>query len=116
MRALRIALIALSLSCAKAKEPARQVTPGVYEVSVTSQGFEPSRIEVGAGQAVTLRITRKVDPACGDAVDVQGDPVRHLLPLNAPVDVRVTAPASGEIAFACPMKMYKGAIVVTAAR
>ena len=116
MRAPAIALIGISLACASKQEAPRQATPGVYEISVTHQGFEPSRIEARPGEAVTLRITRKVDPTCGDAVDVQGDPVRHLLPLNAPVDVRVTAPASGQIAFACPMKMYTGAIVVTAGR
>jgi plastocyanin domain-containing protein len=37
-----------------------------------------------------------------------------MLPLNAPVDVKVTAPPSGELAFACPMNMYRGAIVVVA--
>ena len=51
---------------------------------------------------------------CADAVDIQGDPVRHMLPLNAPVDVKVTAPRSGELAFACPMNMFRGAIVVVA--
>ncbi len=84
----------------------------VREVSITAKGFEPARIEVAPGQPVTLRFTRKVDPTCGDAVDVQGDPVRHMLPLDTPIDVKVTAPASGEIAFACPMKMYRGAVVV----
>jgi plastocyanin domain-containing protein len=37
-----------------------------------------------------------------------------MLLLNAPVDVKVTAPKSGELAFACPMNMYRGAIVVVA--
>jgi plastocyanin domain-containing protein len=45
-------------------------------------------------------------------VEVQGDPVRHMLPLDTPIDVTVTAPVSGELAFACPMNMYRGAIVV----
>jgi plastocyanin domain-containing protein len=35
-----------------------------------------------------------------------------MLPMGAPVDVKVTAPASGELAFACPMNMYRGAVVV----
>jgi plastocyanin domain-containing protein len=35
-----------------------------------------------------------------------------MLPLETPIEVRVNAPASGELAFACPMNMYCGAIVV----
>jgi plastocyanin domain-containing protein len=81
---------------------------------VTEKGFEPDRVQAAAGQQVTLRFTRKVAQTCADAVEVQGDPVRHMLPLNAPVDVKVTAPKSGELAFACPMNMYRGAIVVLA--
>lgn len=115
MRAAAFALLVLPLACAKSA-PARQAAPGVYEVFVTAAGFEPARIEVPHGEAVTLRITRKVDSTCADAVDVQGDPVRHMLPLNSPVDVRIAPIAGGEIAFACPMKMYKGAVVATAGR
>src|SRR5438445_476231 len=81
---------------------------------LSAKGFEPDRIETAPGQQVTLRFTRKVAQTCADAVEVQGDPVRHMLPLNAPVDVKVTAPQSGQLAFACPMNMYRGAIVVVA--
>ena len=83
------------------------------EIAVTSKGFEPSRVEVAPGKPVILRFTRKVAETCADAVDVQGDPVRHMLPLETPVDVRVVAPASGQLAFACPMQgMIHGALVV----
>jgi plastocyanin domain-containing protein len=84
----------------------------VAEVSITSKGFEPARVRASPGKPVILRFTRKVAETCADAVDVQGDPVRHMLPMGAPVDVKVTAPASGELAFACPMNMYRGAVVV----
>ncbi len=56
---------------------------GVIEVQVTAKGFEPDRIAV-----------------------------RHMLPLGAPIDVKVTPPPSGQLAFACPMNMYRGAVVV----
>jgi plastocyanin domain-containing protein len=101
---------ALALCCAKG--PTRTDTPQAFEVAVTSKGFEPARIEVAPGQKVVLRITRKVADTCADAVEVQGDPVRHMLPLGAAVEVRATAPAAGELAFACPMKMIRGAIAV----
>ena len=100
-------LILILLAC----KPARPMS-GVIEVQVTAKGFEPDRIEVAPGKPVTLRFTRKVAETCADAVDVQGDPVRHMLPLDAPVDVKVTPPPSGQLAFACPMNMYRGAVVV----
>ena len=104
-------LMALA-ACKESPPRAASGGPPVREVTITAKGFEPARIEVAPGQPVTLRFTRKVDPSCGDAVDVQGDPVRHMLPLDTPIDMKVTAPASGKIAFACPMNMYRGAVVV----
>lgn len=112
---LRSALLAgiLAISCKQqSQKPVKSEGPQVKEVAVTAKGFEPDRIEVAPGQQVLLRITRKVQETCADAIDVQGDAVRHMLPLDKPVDVKVTAPQSGEIAFACPMKMVQGAVVV----
>lgn len=114
---MRIALLALLLavSCKQQAPSAEQsAPPGVKLVSITDKGFEPDRIQVAAGEQVTLRFHRKVERTCADAVKVEGDPVKHALPLNAPVDVKVTAPKSGQLAFACPMDMYKGSIVVVA--
>jgi plastocyanin domain-containing protein len=86
----------------------------VVAVSVTNKGFEPDHINAAPSQALVLRITRKVAETCADAIEVDGDPVRHMLPLDRAIDVKVTAPKSGELAFACPMKMYGGAIAVVA--
>jgi len=105
----------LLLACKQqAQAPAQSGAPDLTQIAVTEKGFEPDRVKAPAGQAITLRFVRKVAQTCADAVEVQGDPVKHMLPLNVPVDVKVTAPASGELAFACPMKMYKGTIVVIA--
>ena len=92
--------------------PAAAAGPQVREIAVTAKGFEPARVEVTPGQPVVLRFTRKIAETCADAVDVQGDPVRHMLPLDTPVEVKMSAPASGQLAFACPMKMINGAVVV----
>ena len=115
MRAVFFLLLVALLSCKPASQPAKQPpAPGVHEVTVTEKGFEPDRIQVSANEKITLRFTRKAEKTCADAVEVQGDPVKHVLPLNAPIDVKVTAPPSGELAFACPMNMYRGTIVVVA--
>src|SRR5256885_6010893 len=111
---MRIALFALVLALSCKQQAQRPSQSGVAEITVTEKGFEPDRVQAAAGQQLTLRITRKAAQTCADAVEVQGDPVRHMLPLNASVDVKVTAPRSGQLAFACPMNMYRGAIVVVA--
>jgi plastocyanin domain-containing protein len=113
---MRIALIALllAISCKQQQHGSKVSASGVVEVSAGERGFDPDRIQADPGQALTLRFTRKSAVTCADAVEVQGDPVRHMLPLNVPVDVKVTAPRSGMLAFACPMNMYRGAVVVVA--
>ena len=114
MRSLLL-LALVSISC-KQQPPAPKASAGpqVREIAVTGKGFEPARVEVTPGQPVVLRFTRKVAETCADAVDVQGDSVRHMLPLDTPVEVKLSAPPSGELAFACPMKMIHGAVVVVA--
>ena len=105
---MRIALLALLLavSCKQQGQTAEQSgPPGVKYVTVTEKGFEPDRVQVSAGEQVTLRFTRKAERTCADAVQIEGDPVKHALPLNAP--------KSGQLTFACPMNMYKGSIVVS---
>ena len=107
----RIFLTLLIAAGCKSSQP---IASGTVEVKVTAKGFEPDRISVAPGNPITLRFTRTAAETCADAVDVQGDPVRHMLPLNAPIEVKVTPPASGQLAFACPMNMYRGAILVVA--
>jgi plastocyanin domain-containing protein len=111
---MRIALFALVLALSCKQQAQRPSQSGVAEITVTDKGFEPDRIQAASGKPLTLRFTRKAAQTCADAVEVQGDPVRHMLPLNVPVDVKVSPPKSGELAFACPMNMYRGAIVVVA--
>jgi plastocyanin domain-containing protein len=114
---MRIGLLTLllALSCKQQAQPeAQSAPPGVTLVAVTERGFQPDRIQVASGEQVTLRFTRKAERTCADAVQIEGDPVKHVLPLNAPVDVKVTAPKAGQLAFACPMNMYRGSIIVVA--
>ena len=121
MTVRRISLaILLCAACQKSgnSPPATPVSTGsagsakVVAISVTEKGFEPNHVEATPSQPLVLRITRKADPTCADAIEVQGDPVRHMLPLNSPVDVKVKVPKSGELAFACPMDMFRGSIKV----
>jgi plastocyanin domain-containing protein len=86
--------------------------PKRVEISVTEQGFEPSRIEARAGQMLTLVVTRRTEATCVKEIVVGKDSVRKDLPLNVPVTVAFVPTAPGEIPFACAMGMYSGTIVV----
>jgi plastocyanin domain-containing protein len=105
------ALLACKSSQPSAQPPTSEGNP-VYGVSVTERGFEPVRIEVPPDRDIVLRFTRKVKDTCADSVVVQGDPVKHMLPLDKPIDVALRSPKTGQVRFACGMDMYRGSVVV----
>lgn len=81
-------------------------------VSVTENGFEPSRIEVEHGRPVTLLVTRKTDQTCATEIVVPSRGITQSLPLNQTVRVALGPLQTGEVAFACGMDMEKGTIAV----
>jgi Cupredoxin-like domain len=83
------------------------------DVTADAKGFTPSRIEAKPREPLVLRFTRTTDDTCADVVVVHGDPVRHVLPLGKTVELRLSAPESGTLGFACGMNMYRGSIVVS---
>ena len=92
--------------------PAAPLPPGVVEVTVTEKGFEPDRIPAEKGKELTLLITRKFEKTCATEIVIKDPPVRKDLPMNTPVEVKITPTKEGEIAFACAMNMIGGYIVV----
>jgi plastocyanin domain-containing protein len=109
---LLVVLLACKASSQQSAQPPTPSGKSVYAVSVTEKGFEPGRVEVPPDKDVVLRFTRKVKDTCADSVVVQGDPVKHMLPLDKPIDVPLRSPKSGEVRFACGMDMYRGSVVV----
>lgn len=103
-------VVALAAGCA-----GQQGEPGganrEVEVTVTDNGFEPSRIEVNKGDNVTLVVTRKTEQTCATGIVVADRAITQDLPLNEPVRVTLGSVEGGEIAFACPMDMIKGSVV-----
>ena len=81
-------------------------------VSVTENGFEPSRIEVKHDQPVTLLVTRKTDVTCATEIVVPSRNITQDLPLNQTVRIALGPLQKGEVAFACGMDMEKGTIAV----
>jgi plastocyanin domain-containing protein len=82
------------------------------KVGVTEAGFEPSEIQAKTGENLVLDITRVTDETCATAIVIPDQKLKVELPLNKEVQVAVKAGKAGRIAFACPMNMITGAIVV----
>ena len=74
-------------------------------------GYKPSEIKAKAGSPVRVEFTRTTDEGCGQQLVFPTLDIKKDLPLNEPVAVDVTMPASGKLAFTCGMDMYKGALV-----
>jgi plastocyanin domain-containing protein len=99
-------VVALAAGCAGQPGGANRE----IEVSVTDNGFEPSRIEVNKGDNVTLVVTRKTEQTCATGIVVADRSITKDLPLNEPVRVAIGSVEGGEIGFACPMDMIKGTV------
>jgi plastocyanin domain-containing protein len=83
------------------------------EILVDEDGYEPDRVEVRAGEPVTLVFRRTTDRGCGQVLAIPSENIRRELPLGEAVEIPLTAERAGEIRFTCGMDMYDGTIVVT---
>lgn len=121
---LRLTTVALaSLLAACEREQPRRTAPapsvvtapasGRVEIRVDDQGYHPATIRAASGRALTLVFRRADALNCGERVRFpsMGNLERDL-PVGQAVEVAVTAPASGELAFTCGMDMYRGSVVV----
>lgn len=122
----RLALIALFVAAAckkdagEAKPAPKQEAPvtagtvqnGVRRVDVqaTKDGYTPDHIAGKPGEKLTLVFKRTIEADCLSQVKMP-DGKTYDLPMNKPVEVDVTVPEKGELAFACGMDMFKGTIV-----
>jgi membrane fusion protein, heavy metal efflux system len=82
------------------------------KIVVNEQGFEPAKVSLRAGTPARLTFIRTTDKTCGTEVVFPSLNIKRAMPLNEPVDIEFTPAKSGEIAFACGMNMFRGAVVV----
>jgi len=80
-------------------------------ITVDAEGYHPTSVTAAAGKPARLVFTRTSDEGCGQQLVFPQLDIRKDLPLNQPVSVDVTMPATGSIAFACGMDMYRGSVV-----
>ena len=88
----------------------RAVARGVIDVLVDGGVYTPARIEVAAGQPVTLRFLRKDPSPCAGQVVFADLGLARELALNVAQDITLT-PSPGSHEFTCQMAMYRGMLV-----
>ncbi len=92
------------------------VTGRVVAITAGDSGFVPSTIPAVKGEELILRFTRTTDSDCLKAIELPSLGIKKDLPVKTPVDVPVRADKEGTVDFQCWMKMYKGKVVVAAAK
>lgn len=92
--------------------PARSAKDGTRRIAVeaSDKGYLPDRIAGKPNEKLVLVFTRTHDGTCLEQL-VLPDRKAIALPLNQPLDVPVTVPASGELTFVCGMDMFRGQII-----
>lgn len=75
--------------------------PRVVDVRVTEAGFAPSEVRAGAGESISLRITRETEATCAKEVNVFGRGVQVALPRGQEVRVTIEVDSPGEVRVGC---------------
>ncbi len=92
---------------------AANVPAGATQITVSSDGYEPSSVSVKKGQPVKLAFYRADADNCGGEVVFAKQNIKKKLAVGETVVVEFTPTEAGEIAFACGMDMLRGKVVVT---
>jgi hypothetical protein len=95
-------VVAIGLLLGAAPAPQR------LEIAVTNEGFVPARLKVKVGKPLTLVVTRKIARTCATEIVIKDFGVDTPLPLNRPVEVKITPKKPGKIHFSCGMDMITG--------
>jgi plastocyanin domain-containing protein len=96
-----------------ATAPASASATRAIDVTVDESGFHPQRIAIALGGRTILRFTRTSAGTCATAVRIPELGIADTnLPLGVAIEIAVSPTASGTIAFACPMGMVTGTLVV----
>lgn len=85
---------------------------GIQEVTIRVEGgYDPSIVEVVAGQPVRLIFDRRENNPCSDELVLRDFGIKRDLPPFERTTIEVTPPAPGRYEFMCGMGMLHGALV-----
>jgi plastocyanin domain-containing protein len=89
-------------------------TSGGYQEAMilVKGGYTPSTIIVSRGKPVRLNFRREETASCSDKVIFEHFNKSAELPTGQLVSVELMPKEPGEFAFACPMGMFRGLLIV----
>lgn len=82
------------------------------ELTVTSKGFSPTPVKVKKGEPLTLVVTRTTDKTCAKELVIPAEGIDVPLPLDQPVEIRLTPNKTGELKYGCGMNQMVGGVLV----
>ncbi|KAB2849521.1 MAG: cupredoxin domain-containing protein [Hyphomicrobiaceae bacterium] len=92
---------------------ASELSGGIQEAMILVKGgYTPDTIVVRAGRPVRLNFRREETASCSDKVILADFNKSADLPTGQTVAVELLPKEPGEYAFACPMGMFRGRLVV----
>ena len=85
--------------------------PEIVTLSVTDNGFEPSKISVKPGVPIVLKVTRKTDATCATQIQIPSQKVKKDLPLNQEVTIDIGSLKKGDLKYGCGMGMMLQGVI-----
>ena len=89
-----------------------QAPTSSMKVTVDESGFHPASLTIHANAPAQITFLRTSDKTCATSIEIPDYNIKRELPLNKPVVVDLKPTKTGEVAFICGMKMFKGKLVV----
>jgi plastocyanin domain-containing protein len=111
MRATKAILAGAVLAAAACGEGSPRAGEPVA-ITVTKNGYEPWKVQARKGIPLTLVVTRTTDETCATELVLPEYGIDRKLPLGEPVTITFTPARTGELRYACAMKMFQGVIEV----
>jgi len=92
-----------------------EVNSDLSELLVTVENgvYNPARLSIPSGQAVSVKFLRKEASPCAGTVVFADLSISEELPLNKEKIIELPALKPGSYSFTCQMQMYKGELIVS---
>ena len=111
---MEVAPFVVRVAAAAPKPKAQPLSAGAIPIRITATGFEPARVQIPQGKAVTLAFLRTGEPNCGGRIVFPSLNISRDVALGGVTLINLPAQSKTELFFTCGMGMYRGSLVIVA--